>query len=116
MSLNAAVHIAPCHVEVKYEKARSRQLSPRVDRNRQKSTGIHKSGNKSTPIDRNRHFSTPIGVGRMQCSWIIGERHGDWNIKGWGHFVVYFRLNFLHFLRFGWYHFEEQVVPLWYRS
>lgn len=52
----------------------------------------------------------------MQCSRIIGERHGYWNIKGWGHFVVYFRLNFLHFLRFGWYHFEEKVVPLWYRT
>jgi hypothetical protein len=40
----------------------------------------------------------------------------SFNIKGWGHFVVYFRLNFLHFLRFGWYRFEQTVVPLWCRS
>jgi hypothetical protein len=31
----------------------------------------------------------------MQCSWIIGERHGYWNIKGWGHFVVFVRANCL---------------------
>jgi hypothetical protein len=52
----------------------------------------------------------------MKYRWIISERHRYWNIKGWGRFVVYFRLNFLQFLRFDWYHFEEKVVPLWYRS
>jgi hypothetical protein len=52
----------------------------------------------------------------MQYSWIIGERHGYWNIKGWGHFVVFFRLNRLRFLRFAWHHFKQKVVPLWYRS
>jgi hypothetical protein len=52
----------------------------------------------------------------MQCSRIIDGRHRYWNIKGWGHFVVFFRLNRLHFLRFAWYHFEQKVVPLWYRS
>jgi len=52
----------------------------------------------------------------MQCRGIIGESDGYWNIKGWGHFVVYFRLNRLHFLRFAWYHFEQNVVPLRYRS
>ena len=52
----------------------------------------------------------------MQCRGIIGERDGYWNIKGWGHFVADSRLNCLHFLRFAWYHFEQKVVPLWYRS
>lgn len=52
----------------------------------------------------------------MKYRWVIGERHGYWNIKGWGHFVAYFRFNFLHFLRFGWYHFEQTLVPKWYRS
>jgi hypothetical protein len=31
----------------------------------------------------------------MQSSWIIGERHGYWNIKGWGHFAVFVRANCL---------------------
>ena len=48
----------------------------------------------------------------MQCRRMIGERHGYWNIKGWGHFVVYSWLNHLHFLRFAWYHFEQKMVPL----
>jgi hypothetical protein len=52
----------------------------------------------------------------MKYDWIFGERRGDWNIKGWGHFVAYSWLNLLHFLRFGWYHFEQTVVPLWCRS
>jgi hypothetical protein len=52
----------------------------------------------------------------MQYGWIIGERHRYWNIKGWGHFVVYFRLNYFYFLLFTWYHLEQTVVPLWYRS
>ena len=52
----------------------------------------------------------------MKCRWIIGERHGYWNIKGWGHFVVFFWRNYFYFLRFAWYHFEQTVVPLWYRS
>src|ERR1700719_705158 len=95
MRLNAAVHIAPFRVEVKYEKARSRQLSPRVDRNRQTSTGIHRSDHKSTPIDRNRHFSTPIGVACLRYRRIINERHRYWNIKGRYHFVVVSALNLL---------------------
>ena len=52
----------------------------------------------------------------MQCRGIIGERHGYWNIKGWGHFVADSWLNCLHFLRFAWYHFEQKVVPLRCRS
>jgi hypothetical protein len=52
----------------------------------------------------------------MECRRVISERHRYWNIKGWGHFVVVFRLNRLHCLRFAWYHFEQQVVPLRYRS
>jgi hypothetical protein len=39
-----------------------------------------------------------------------------WNIKGLGHFVVSFWLNCLCFLRFGWYHFEQTVVPSRYHS
>ena len=52
----------------------------------------------------------------MKWMWIECGRHGYWNIKGWGHFVVYFRLNRLHFLRFARYHFEQKVVPPRYRS
>ena len=52
----------------------------------------------------------------MQCRGIIGERDGYWNIKGRGHFVADSRLNWLPFLRFAWYHFEQKVVPLRYRS
>jgi hypothetical protein len=52
----------------------------------------------------------------MQCRRIIGERHWHWNIKGWGHFVALFWLNYIYFLRFAWYHFEQKVVPLWRRS
>ena len=52
----------------------------------------------------------------MQSRWIIGERDGYWNIKGWGHFVADSRLNCLHFLRFAWYHFEQKAVPVRYRA
>ena len=52
----------------------------------------------------------------MKWMWIVCERHGYWNIKGWGHFVADSRFNCLHFLRFAWYHFEQKVVPLRYRS
>jgi hypothetical protein len=52
----------------------------------------------------------------MKCRWIVCERHRYWNIKGWGHFVVFSWLNRLQFLRFARYHFDQKVVPLWYRS
>jgi hypothetical protein len=52
----------------------------------------------------------------MECRRKIYERHGYWNIKGWGHFVVYFWLNRLHFLPFAWYHLEQRVVPRRYHS
>ena len=52
----------------------------------------------------------------MKYRWIIGERHGYWNIKGWGHFVAFLWLKRFRFLRFDWHHFEATVVPLWYRS
>ncbi len=40
--------------------------------------------------------------------------HRYWNIKGLGHFVVFFCLNCLRFMRFERYHFEQIVVPLRY--
>ncbi len=52
----------------------------------------------------------------MQCKRIIGERHRYWNIKGWGHFVVAFFLNYSRFMRFERYHFEQIVVPPRYHS
>jgi hypothetical protein len=52
----------------------------------------------------------------MKCRRVIGERHRYWNIKGLGHFVVFFGLNYLRFIRFGWYHFEQIVVSLRYHS
>ena len=33
----------------------------------------------------------------MECRRIIGDRHTYWNIKGWGHFVVFFYANCLSF-------------------
>jgi len=52
----------------------------------------------------------------MECSRIVVEAPGYWNIKGWGHFVAFFWLNYFYFLRFAWYHLEQKVVPLWNRS
>jgi hypothetical protein len=52
----------------------------------------------------------------MKCRRIIGEGHRYWNIKGCSHFVVSFWLNYLFFLRYAWYHFEQSVVPLRYHS
>jgi hypothetical protein len=89
----------------------------------QESTGINKSPQKSTNMNAGQQFSLEInilqqqlGAACMECRRIIGEGHGYWKIKGWGHFVVYFRLNFLDFLRFAWYHFKQTVVPPWYRG
>jgi hypothetical protein len=50
----------------------------------------------------------------MACRQIIGDGHTYWNIKGLGHFVVFFCLNCLRFMRFERYHFERMVVPLRY--
>jgi hypothetical protein len=50
----------------------------------------------------------------MECRWIIGEPDRYWNIKGLGHFVVFFCLNYLRFMRFERYHLEQIVVPLRY--
>jgi hypothetical protein len=52
----------------------------------------------------------------MKCMWIVCERHGYWNIKGWGHFVAFVWLNYFRVLRFAWYQFGRKVVPLWHRS
>jgi hypothetical protein len=52
----------------------------------------------------------------MQYSWIIGERNGYWNIKGWGYFVVFVRANCLLFRLFGGGHFERLVAPLRHHS
>jgi hypothetical protein len=52
----------------------------------------------------------------MECRRIIGEGHRYWNIKGLGHFVVVFGLNYLRFIRLRRYHFEYIVVSLWYHS
>jgi hypothetical protein len=52
----------------------------------------------------------------MKCRRVIGEGHGYWNIKGWGHFVVCFCLNYLYFLRYARYHFEQIVAPLRHHS
>jgi len=52
----------------------------------------------------------------MKWMWILCERHRYWNIKGWCHFVAFFLLKHFHFLGFAWHHFEQKVVPPWYRS
>jgi hypothetical protein len=52
----------------------------------------------------------------MKCGRIIGERHRYWNIKGLGHFVVFFCLNYLRFMHFERYHFEQIVVSHRYHS
>jgi hypothetical protein len=50
----------------------------------------------------------------MDCRRIIGEPDRYWNIKGLGHFVVFFCLNCLRFMRFERYHVDLIGVPLWY--
>ena len=52
----------------------------------------------------------------MQCKRMVGERLRYWNIKGWGHFVVFFGLNYLYFRHFERHHCEQIVVPPWYRT
>ena len=52
----------------------------------------------------------------MKCRWVIGEGHWYWNIKGCGHFVVFFWIKYLYFLRYARHHFEPIVVPLRYHS
>ena len=52
----------------------------------------------------------------MKCRRIIGEPDRYWNIKGLGHFVMVFGLNYLRVIRLGRYHFEHIVVSLWYHS
>jgi hypothetical protein len=52
----------------------------------------------------------------MKCRRIIGEPHAYWNIKGLGHFVVFFCLNYLRFMHFERYHFEQIVVSHRYHS
>jgi hypothetical protein len=36
----------------------------------------------------------------MKCRRVIGQRHRYWNIKGWGHFGVFVRINRLFFRPF----------------
>jgi hypothetical protein len=81
-----------------------------------KSLAVHSCHQESTQIDSNRHFSTPIGAVCTQFRRVIGGRHAYWNIKGWGHFVVFFWFKRFRFLGFAWYHFDQKVVPPWYRS
>jgi len=52
----------------------------------------------------------------MKCRRIIDKRHRYWNIKGLGHCVVFFCLNYLCFMCFERYHFEQIVVSLRYHS
>ena len=52
----------------------------------------------------------------MKYSLIIGERHGDWNIKGWGHFAVFVCANCLSFRLLAEGRLGHIVAPLRYRS
>jgi hypothetical protein len=52
----------------------------------------------------------------MKRRRIIGERHRYWNIKGCGHFVLFFCVNCLSFRLFAEGRFEHIVAPLWYHS
>ena len=52
----------------------------------------------------------------MPWKGIIGNGDTYWNIKGLGHFVVFFCLNYLRFMRFEQYHIEWVVVPHWHHS
>jgi hypothetical protein len=51
----------------------------------------------------------------MECRRIIGERHRYWNIKGWGHFVVFFCVNCISFRLLGAGRLDHMVAPLWHR-
>jgi hypothetical protein len=50
----------------------------------------------------------------MECRRIIGDRHTYWNIKGWGHFVVFFYVNYLSFRLLAGGHVEHNLAPLWH--
>jgi hypothetical protein len=52
----------------------------------------------------------------MKCRRVIGEGHRYWNIKGWGHFVVFVRVNCLLFRLFAEGHFSRLVAPLRHHS
>jgi hypothetical protein len=52
----------------------------------------------------------------MTCRRIIGERHGYWNIKGWGHVVARICGKCLPFHPIGEGHLPRNAAPLWYRS
>jgi hypothetical protein len=52
----------------------------------------------------------------MKCRRVIGERHRYWNIKGWGHFVVFVCVNCLCFRLLAEGRFEHVMAPLWYHS
>jgi hypothetical protein len=52
----------------------------------------------------------------MKCRGIVSERHTYWNIKGWGHFVVFICGNCLSFRLLAEGRLEDFVAPLWYRS
>ena len=47
----------------------------------------------------------------LHVDHLAARCHRYWNIKGLGHFVVFFFLNCLRFMRFEQYHFEQIVVP-----
>ena len=52
----------------------------------------------------------------MECRRIISDRHTYWNIKGCGHFVLFFFVNRLFFRLFAEGRFGHIVAPLWYHS
>ena len=52
----------------------------------------------------------------MKCRRVIDERHRYWNIKGWGHFVAFVRVNCFFFRLFGGGYFERLVAPLRHHS
>jgi hypothetical protein len=50
----------------------------------------------------------------MECRRIISDRYRYWNIKGWGHFVVSFCVNYLSSRLLAVGHVEQMLAPLWH--
>ncbi len=77
-------------------------------------TKVNRSQQKSAFFNGSRSSAHEMQADYRRARQVLLDRY--WNIKGLGHFVVFFCLNYLRFMRFGRYHFEQVVVPLRYRS
>lgn len=52
----------------------------------------------------------------MEYRRIMDDGHRYWNIKGWGHFVVFFWVNCISFRVLAEGRLDHMAAPLWHRS